>query len=101
MSNIRLRREWKGIQITRSPSLGGDKGEGGRRKTMKCPVCGSINFFVKDPDDEYETYDFELKGDRVVFNPGAADISPEVKPDTDVFCERCSWHDKFQQLKNS
>jgi len=27
---------------------------------MKCPVCGSLNFFVKDPDDAYETYDFEL-----------------------------------------
>ncbi|MEJ2101230.1 MAG: hypothetical protein P8X68_14820 [Desulfobacterales bacterium] len=67
----------------------------------KCPVCGSLNFFVKDPDDEYETYDFELKGDSVVFNPGAVDISPEVKPDTEIFCERCSWHDKFQKLKKS
>ena len=60
-----------------------------------------FNFFVKDPDEKYETYDFELKGDRVVFNPGAADISPEAKPDTEAFCERCFWHDKFQQLKNS
>jgi len=68
---------------------------------MKCPVCGSLNFFVKDPDDEYETYDFELKGDSVVFNQQAADSSAEVKPETEVFCERCSWHDRFQQLKNS
>ena len=68
---------------------------------MKCPVCGSLNFFVKDPDDEYETYDFELKGDTAVFNPEAADSSPEVKPETEVFCERCSWHDKFQQLKKN
>jgi len=71
---------------------------------MKCPVCGSLNFFVKAPDDEYETYDFELKGEEVAFNPEAAESnSPKVKSDSDteVFCEKCSWHDKFQKLKNS
>jgi hypothetical protein len=69
---------------------------------MKCPVCGSLNFFVKDPDDEYETYDFELKGEEVAFNSEAeATGSTDVKADTEVFCEKCSWHDKFQELKNS
>jgi len=69
---------------------------------MKCPVCGSLNFFVKDPDDEYETREFELKGQDVVFNPEAAESdSPEVKSNTEVFCEKCAWHDKFQELKNS
>jgi hypothetical protein len=48
---------------------------------VKCPVCGSLNFFVKDPDDEYETYDFELKGNSIVFKPEAGDSSPEVKAD--------------------
>ena len=52
--------------------------------------------------DEYETYDFELKGEEVAFNPEAAESnSPEVQSDTEVFCEKCSWHDKFQKLKNS
>jgi hypothetical protein len=67
---------------------------------MKCPVCGSLNFFVKDPDDEYETFEFELKDDSVVFNENAAESeSPEVKSETEVFCEKCSLHDKFQELK--
>lgn len=58
---------------------------------MKCPVCGSLNFFVKDPDDEYETFEFELKGDGVIFTPGAAESgSPEVNSDTEVFCEKCA-----------
>ena len=26
----------------------------------KCPVCGSLSFFVKDPADEYETHEFML-----------------------------------------
>jgi hypothetical protein len=68
---------------------------------MNCPLCGSLNFFVKDPDDEYETHEFELKGQDVVFNHEAAESnSPEVKSDTEVFCEKCAWHDKFQELKN-
>ena len=68
---------------------------------MKCPVCGSLNFFVKDPDDEYETHEFELKGQDVVFNSeGAESDSPDLKADTEVFCEKCTWHDKFQELKN-
>ena len=25
---------------------------------MKCPQCGCEKFYVKDPDDEYETYEF-------------------------------------------
>ena len=68
---------------------------------MKCPICGSLNFFVKDAEDEYETREFELKGQDVVFNPAAAESdSPEVKSDTEIFCEKCAWHDKFQELKN-
>jgi phage FluMu protein Com len=38
---------------------------------MKCPVCGSLNFFVKDPDDEYETFEFELKDAVIVYNSEA------------------------------
>ena len=69
---------------------------------MKCPICGSLNFFVKDPEDEFETYEFELKGEGVVFGADAAEAdSVEVNGDTEVFCEKCSWHDRFQELKNS
>ncbi len=37
------------------------------RYTMKCPVCGSQKFFLKDPADEYETYEFELKDGQAKF----------------------------------
>ena len=68
---------------------------------MKCPVCGSLNFFVKDPDDEYETHEFELKDDNAVFDPEAEEFnSPDLKTDTEIFCEKCTWHDKFEELKN-
>ncbi|MGD8992634.1 MAG: hypothetical protein PVI00_14350 [Desulfobacterales bacterium] len=69
---------------------------------MKCPVCGSLNFYVKDPDDEFETCEFELKGEDAVFDSEAAESDcAKVDSDTEVFCEKCSWHDRFQELKNS
>ena len=34
---------------------------------MKCPVCGCEKFFVKDPDDEYESYEIELKEGQIAF----------------------------------
>jgi hypothetical protein len=69
---------------------------------MKCPVCGSLNFFIKDPDDEFEIHEFELKDNSVVFDSEAENSGrPDVKADTEIFCEKCSWHDKFDELKNS
>ena len=68
---------------------------------MKCPVCGSLNFFVKDPDDEYETFEFELKDATIVFNSDTDESGrPDVHDGTEVFCEKCAWHDKLQELKN-
>jgi hypothetical protein len=36
---------------------------------MKCPLCGCKTFYLKDPDDEYETYEFELHDGKVAFGP--------------------------------
>ena len=69
---------------------------------MKCPVCGSLNFFIKDPDDVYETHEFVLKGENVVLDPEVAESGPpDLQVDTEVYCEKCSWHDRFEELKNS
>ena len=32
---------------------------------MKCPLCGCVSFYVKDPDDAYETYEFDWRDGRV------------------------------------
>jgi hypothetical protein len=62
---------------------------------MKCPVCGSKQFFLKDPTDEYETYAFDLQDGQAVFT----DEPQEVQPETETFCQRCTWHGKFEKLK--
>jgi hypothetical protein len=62
---------------------------------MKCPICGCQKFFVKDPADEYETYEFDLQDGQAVF---PADPQ-EMTGDTETYCHRCSWHGPFAKLK--
>lgn len=60
----------------------------------KCPVCGSTRFFLKDPADEYEAYEFTLEDGRPVFLTG----DQELQPETESFCQRCSWHGPWREL---
>ena len=67
---------------------------------MECPLCGCQDFFVKDPEDEFETHEFSVAGDEVSFSADAEGaLVPEVRNTTETFCNRCSWHGKFQELK--
>ena len=62
---------------------------------MKCPQCGSERFFIKDPDDPYETYSFEFKNGSVAFDPDTeTDEPPEIDQTTETYCEKCAWHGK-------
>lgn len=65
---------------------------------MKCPTCGSLQFYAKDPDDEFEEVRFSLQGNEVV--PDQADAaSLKITPQTEAFCERCAWHGRLAELK--
>ena len=67
---------------------------------MECPFCGCKNFYVKDPDDEYETYEFELKEDEAVFSAEVeASEAPDIVEVTETYCNKCAWHGKFKELK--
>ncbi len=66
---------------------------------MKCPLCGCEKFYIKDPDDEYETFEFELREGNVEFGPDVDPSScPQVCDDTDTYCDKCSWHGDFKEL---
>jgi hypothetical protein len=66
---------------------------------MKCPICSCVNFYIKDPEDEYETYEFELKNGHVAFrSEDEAAAAPEVQDQTEAFCNQCSWHGRLQDL---
>ena len=67
---------------------------------MKCPVCGCQEFFVKDPDDEFETRGFSVASGAVCFEADEpAAPAPEIQEATETYCNRCSWHGKLGELK--
>jgi hypothetical protein len=69
---------------------------------MKCPFCGCASFYVKDPDDEYETYEFSWRDGNVEFDADMDPAScPEVCDDTEIFCDKCSWHGEAKELKDA
>lgn len=51
---------------------------------MICPVCGSIGFYVKNPEDEYETFAFEIIDGEVCF-PENDEENPEIREDSRLF----------------
>jgi hypothetical protein len=58
-----------------------------------------MNFYIKDPDDEYETYEFEIREGRVAFSfEDEASLAPEVEGETETYCNKCSWHGKLKEL---
>ena len=66
----------------------------------KCPFCGSQNFFLKDPEDAYETYEFQTSGAEVTFREQDDSLQHfELTDDSETFCSSCAWHGKFQELK--
>lgn len=70
--------------------------------SMKCPDCGAQRFYVKDPDDQYNIFEFDLQEGEIVFSDGqTASDQPQVNEDTETFCDRCAWHDKFKSLKKT
>lgn len=67
---------------------------------MKCPDCGSQRFYVKDPEDQYNISEFDLKDGEIVYSDTEPDLL-EITGDTETFCNRCAWHDKFKTLKQA
>jgi hypothetical protein len=65
----------------------------------KCPYCGSIGFFVKNPEDQYETYELHFQdGKMVLKNAEQASAAPDIIPDTEMFCQKCTWHGALKTI---
>ena len=68
--------------------------------SMKCPDCGARRFYVKDPGDQYNTYEFDLTKEGIIhFDEGNDSVLIEVLEETETCCDRRAWHDKFSTLK--
>jgi len=67
---------------------------------MKCPDCGAQKFYIKDPDDQYELFEFDLKDGEIVSTGNDKEAAHlDVTEETETYCDRCAWHDKFKSLK--
>jgi hypothetical protein len=65
---------------------------------MKCPLCGSKCFYVKDPDNAFEMYEFEIVDGKIVFQDVESD-PPQIDEETEIYCNECAWHGKLRELK--
>ena len=67
----------------------------------KCPTCGCRVFYIKDPDDEYETYEFDCSSGEIEFAAGDSGTDhPEVEEDTEIYCNRCAWHGDLKECRS-
>ena len=67
---------------------------------MECPYCRSRNFYLKSPDDEYETYEFDLQeGKAVWLEKEKSPLTLPLEKGTPIFCNRCAWHGRMGDLK--
>ena len=63
---------------------------------MQCPLCRSQSFYIKDPNDEYEMYRFDVREGQVCFDSEIdTSLIPALTDSTETFCDKCSWHGKF------
>jgi len=57
----------------------------------KCPYYSSQSFYFKAPQDEYEIYEFDLKGGEIVFSLDNLETDwPKIHGDTETYCSKCS-----------
>jgi hypothetical protein len=66
----------------------------------KCPICGCEEFYVKNPEDDYETYEFRCENGEIHFGPDIdKEKVPDINDEIETHCNRCRWHDKLEKLK--
>ena len=66
---------------------------------MACPICKSDQFYIKDPDDEYGIYEFQLKDGKIAITEVDAEIEPgDITGLHEIYCQRCAWHGKKDAL---
>jgi hypothetical protein len=67
---------------------------------MKCPSCGQHRFYVKDPEDEFETISFDCSTGRICFDSEIPkDDIPEISDSTHIYCDKCAWNGGVSEIK--
>jgi hypothetical protein len=68
-------------------------------KSMHCPDCGSQRFYIKDPDDPFTLFEFDIQDGKIIADDENNDSAmPAVTESTETYCDRCAWHGRFKNL---
>ena len=68
-------------------------------KDDNCPRCGSEHFYLKNPDDEFEIFEFTYQDGEIHFDPDAAPGDElNIDDQTEIYCNKCAWHAKAGAL---
>ena len=66
---------------------------------MACPICKSDQFYVKDPEDDFGIYEFQLKDGEIAFEDADTEAeADEIGDKREIYCQRCAWHGKKDAL---
>lgn len=67
---------------------------------LMCPDCRAQRFYVKDPEDSFTLTEFSVESGEVEYLDDSQDAENlPVNEDTEIYCDRCAWHDKFATLQ--
>jgi len=67
---------------------------------MACPLCGCEHFYVKSAEDAYETFEFDVRNGKNFFRSEEMERAcPEIKEDTETYCDHCAWHGKWKEIR--
>lgn len=68
--------------------------------SMACPICKSHAFYTKNPDDDYDTYEFTYENGRIQYEDDDAEAdAPKMSENPEIYCQRCSWHGKISGVE--
>lgn len=66
---------------------------------MACPVCRCEKFYIKNPQDSFETREFEYKNGQINYTDEDGDAPDlEVTQECEIYCQRCAWHGPVKQM---
>jgi hypothetical protein len=67
---------------------------------LACPICKSNDFYSKNPDDDYDMFEFTFENGRIQYEDGRAESNaPRMSEDPEIYCQRCAWHGKITSVQ--
>jgi hypothetical protein len=64
---------------------------------LRCPNCGSVNFYVQDTQDRLIFFNVNADGEPVSVKPPDAVLTPGML--SQIYCTSCPWYGSISELK--